>query len=90
MSSGSEVTRCLDFSSCICDDQNSYFKPEQELFLTPSKFSFFPKPNQTVSTVLSQQKIKKLNQKKCKRGRTRLLSMRLTETHLHIDDEVTL
>lgn len=40
MSSGSEVTRRLDFSSCICDDQNSYFKPEQELFLTPSKFSF--------------------------------------------------
>lgn len=57
MNSGSEVTRRLDFSSCICDDQNSYFKPEQELFLTPSKFSFFPKPNQTVSTVLSQQKM---------------------------------
>lgn len=66
------------------------FQARTRTFLDPIQVFFLPKPNQTVSTVLPQQKIKKLNQKKCKRGRTRLLSMRLTETHLHIDDEVTL
>lgn len=72
------------------------WQPEQVLqartrtFLDPIKVFSFCRPNQTVSTVLSQQHFLKLNQKKCKHGCTRFLSMRLTGTHLHIDDQVSL
>lgn len=52
------------FCTCVCGNQTRYFKPIHDLFLTMTVF--FPKPNKTISTAVSQNTILKLNLKKRK------------------------
>ena len=54
---GYSLTRCQDISNRICGNKTGDFKPKCDLFLNLTKCYFVPKPNQTISTAMSQHEI---------------------------------
>ena len=55
------VTRPQDVSSCLCGDQNRYFKPKTDILPDFNQVVFVPKPNQSSSTALRQERNRTLS-----------------------------